>query len=71
MKKKEDTAVFRVRSVLAMAVHTFFQEQGFVYVNTPLITGADAEGAGETFTVTTRDDGYVMFQSLSRMITNH
>ena len=51
------SAVFRVRSVLAMAVHTFFQEQGFVYVNTPLITGADAEGAGETFTVTTRDDG--------------
>ena len=50
------SAVFRVRSVLAMAVHTFFQEQGFVYVNTPLITGADAEGAGETFTVTTRDD---------------
>ena len=51
------SSVFRVRSVLAMAVHTFFQEQGFVYVNTPLITGADAEGAGETFTVTTRDDG--------------
>lgn len=51
------SAVFRVRSVLAMAVHTFFQEQGFVYVHTPLITGADAEGAGETFTVTTRDDG--------------
>ena len=51
------SAVFRVRSVLAMAVHTFFQQQGFVYVNTPLITGADAEGAGETFTVTTRDDG--------------
>ena len=51
------SAVFRVRSVLAMAVHTFFQEQGFVYVDTPLITGADAEGAGETFTVTTRDDG--------------
>lgn len=50
------SAVFRVRSVLAMAVHTFFQEQGFVYVHTPLITGADAEGAGETFTVTTRDD---------------
>ena len=47
------SAVFRVRSVLAMAIHTFFQEQGFVYVNTPIITGADAEGAGETFTVTT------------------
>ena len=49
-------AVFRVRSALAMAIHQFFQDQGFIYVNTPLITGADAEGAGETFTVTTRDD---------------
>ncbi len=49
------SAVFRVRSVLAMAIHTFFQEQGFVYVNTPIITGADAEGAGETFTVTTNN----------------
>ncbi len=51
------SAVFRVRSVLAMAVHTFFQSQGFVYVHTPLITSSDAEGAGETFTVTTREDG--------------
>ena len=51
------SAVFRVRSVLAMAVHTFFQSQGFVYVHTPLITSNDAEGAGETFTVTTREDG--------------
>ena len=50
------SAVFRVRSVLAMAIHEFFQSQGFVYVNTPLITGNDAEGAGETFTVTTRKD---------------
>ena len=50
------SAVFRVRSVLAMAIHEFFQDQGFVYVNTPIITGNDAEGAGETFTVTTRDD---------------
>ena len=50
------SAVFRVRSVLAMAIHEFFQTQGFVYVNTPIITGNDAEGAGETFTVTTRDD---------------
>ncbi|WP_108776028.1 asparagine--tRNA ligase [Lactimicrobium massiliense] len=50
-------AVFRVRSCLAMAIHEFFQNQGFVYVNTPLITGNDAEGAGETFTVTTRTDG--------------
>ena len=51
------SAVFRVRSVLAMAIHQFFQDQGFVYVHTPIITGADAEGAGETFTVTTREDG--------------
>lgn len=50
------SAVFRVRSCLAMAIHQFFQEQGFVYVNTPIITSNDAEGAGETFTVTTRDD---------------
>ena len=51
------SAVFRVRSVLAMAIHEFFQDQGFVYVHTPIITGNDAEGAGEVFTVTTRDDG--------------
>ena len=44
-------AVFRVRSVLAYAIHKFFQERGFVYVNTPLITGSDAEGAGEMFNV--------------------
>ena len=50
-------AVFRVRAVLAMAIHEFFQDQGFVYVNAPIITGNDAEGAGEVFTVTTRDDG--------------
>ena len=50
-------AVFRIRSLLAMAIHEFFQDQGFVYVTTPLITGNDAEGAGETFTVTTRTDG--------------
>lgn len=49
-------AVFRVRSVLAMAIHEFFQNQGFVYVNGPLITGNDCEGAGETFTVTTLKD---------------
>ena len=49
-------AVFRVRSVLAMAIHEFFQNQGFVYVNGPIITANDCEGAGETFTVTTLDD---------------
>ena len=50
-------AVFRVRSVLTMAIHEFFQNQGFVNVHTPIITGNDAEGAGESFTVTTRGDG--------------
>lgn len=49
-------AVFRLRSVLSMAIHEFFQNQGFVYVHAPLITGNDAEGAGEVFNVTTRAD---------------
>ena len=48
-------AVFRVRSVLAHAIHSFFQERNFVYVHTPLITGSDCEGAGEMFRVTTLD----------------
>ena len=48
-------AVFRVRSVLSYAIHKFFQEKGFVYVHTPLITSSDAEGAGEMFTVSTLD----------------
>ncbi|MCR5482359.1 MAG: asparagine--tRNA ligase [Clostridia bacterium] len=47
------SAVFRVRSLVAYAIHKFFQEQGFVYVHTPLITGSDCEGAGEMFRVTT------------------
>ena len=46
-------AVFRVRSVMAAAIHRFFQDRGFVYVNTPLITASDCEGAGEMFKVTT------------------
>ena len=46
-------AVFRVRSVAADAIHRYFQEKGFTYVNTPLITGSDCEGAGEMFQVTT------------------
>ncbi|MBP3218609.1 MAG: asparagine--tRNA ligase [Lachnospiraceae bacterium] len=46
-------AVFRVRSLIAYAIHTFFMERGFVYVHSPLITGSDAEGAGEMFQVTT------------------
>ena len=49
-------AIFRLRSVLSMAIHEFFQDQGFVYVHTPLITGNDAEGAGEVFNVSTRAD---------------
>ena len=49
------SAVFRVRSVIAFAIHSFFQEKGFVYVHTPIITGSDSEGAGEMFRVTTLD----------------
>ena len=48
-------AVFRVRSLAAMAIHQFFQDRDFVYVHTPLITGSDCEGAGEMFQVTTMD----------------
>ncbi len=48
-------AAFRVRSAAAYAIHSFFQERGFVYVHTPLITGSDCEGAGEMFTVTSFD----------------
>ena len=49
------SAVFRVRSVAAYAIHKFFQDRGFVYTNTPLLTGSDCEGAGEMFRVTTLD----------------
>ena len=48
-------AVFRVRSLLAYAIHDFFQKNGFIYVHTPIITGSDCEGAGEMFQVTTFD----------------
>ncbi|MDD3339523.1 MAG: asparagine--tRNA ligase [Lachnospiraceae bacterium] len=48
-------AVFRVRSLIAYAIHQYFQDRGFVYVHTPLITGSDCEGAGEMFQVTTLD----------------
>ena len=48
-------AVFRIRSLVAFAIHSFFQERGFVYVHTPIITGSDCEGAGEMFQVTTLD----------------
>ena len=49
------SAVFRVRSLLSYAIHKFFQERGFVYVHTPLITGSDCEGAGEMFHVSSFD----------------
>ena len=49
------SAVFRVRSMIAFAIHQFFQERGFVYVHTPIITASDCEGAGEMFQVTTLD----------------
>ncbi|MCI8980336.1 MAG: asparagine--tRNA ligase [Clostridia bacterium] len=49
------SAVFRIRSMVAYALHQFFQERGFVYVHTPIITGSDCEGAGEMFQVTTLD----------------
>lgn len=49
------SAVFRVRSLTAYAIHKFFQDQGFVYVHTPIVTGSDCEGAGEMFRVTTLD----------------
>ena len=63
-------AVFRVRSLIAYAIHKFFQERDFVYVHTPIITGSDAEGAGEMFQVTTMDladipkneDGSIRFE---------
>ena len=48
-------SVFRVRSRLAFAIHQFFQERGFIYVHTPIITGSDCEGAGELFRITTID----------------
>ncbi len=48
-------AVFRMRNAMAMAIHEFFQERGFLYVHTPIITGNDAEGAGSTFSVVTDD----------------
>lgn len=54
-------AVFRVRSLIAYAIHQFFQERDFVYVHTPIITGSDAEGAGEMFRVTTLDPKDIPF----------
>ena len=48
-------AVFRVRSLVAMAIHTYFQERGYVYLHSPIITASDAEGAGDMFKITTLD----------------
>ena len=53
------SAAFRIRSAAAFAIHRFFQERGFLYVHTPLITGSDAEGAGEMFTVTAMDPDHL------------
>ncbi len=55
------SAVFRIRSLCAYAIHKFFQENDFVYVHTPIITGSDCEGAGEMFRVTTMDTGETDF----------
>lgn len=55
LRTNKFSAVFRVRSVAAYAIHKFFQERGFVYANTPIITCSDAEGAGEMFQLTTLD----------------
>lgn len=56
-------AVFRVRSLIAYAIHKFFQERDFVYVHTPIITGSDCEGAGEMFQLTTLDMAHPPFNS--------
>ena len=56
-------ATFRVRSVVAQAIHRYFDEKGFVYVHTPILTGSDCEGAGEMFQVTTLDLGDVPRQA--------
>ena len=60
-------AVFRVRSLVAYAIHRFFQENDFVYVHTPIITGSDAEGAGEMFRVTTLDLANLPFDEEGRV----
>lgn len=48
-------AVFRIRSVAAMGVHSYFQKEGYIYAHTPIFTSSDCEGAGEMFQVTTED----------------
>ena len=70
MRTNTFSAVFRVRHALAFAIHQFFHEKGFVYLNTPIITASDAEGAGEMFRVSTlpfdnpprNEDGSINFK---------
>ncbi len=54
-RTKTFRAVFKIRSLAAMAIHEYFQKEGYVYIHTPILTGSDAEGAGEMFSVTTMD----------------
>ena len=54
-RAKTFRAVFKIRSIASMAIHEFFQQKGFIYVHTPILTASDAEGAGEMFTVTSFD----------------
>jgi asparaginyl-tRNA synthetase len=61
------SAIFRARSVLAYAVHKYFNEKGFVYVNTPIITASDCEGAGEMFRVTTLDMDHLAFNQYNEI----
>lgn len=60
-------AAFRVRSLIAFAIHDFFQQNGFVYVHTPIITASDAEGAGEMFQVTTMDLSHIPMTEENRV----
>ena len=59
VRTKTISSVFRIRSEISYAIHKFFNEQGFFYVHTPIITGSDAEGAGEMFRVTTLKDNKI------------
>jgi len=63
------SAVFRVRSAAAYAIHKFFQDRGFVYVHTPIITGSDAEGAGQMFRVTTLDMNQLTYDENGKLDT--
>lgn len=65
------SAVFRVRSAAAFAIHKFFQDRGFVYVHTPIITGSDAEGAGQMFRVTTLDMENIPLNEQGKLDTAH